>query len=846
MSTQLGCELIAAPHIALVKEQGMVTSAQASPSTSCPPPVSRQRTRLQTAPSHYGANANQPPVLTALCRQHEQRGTHFSDTPTPAEHLLFLHGFSPSDSSRARYVGLRRLSDGELSDVGLPHRLKVSKNPLSVLMEAANELAGESNVFVTQASFRWGAINDKDRHRCTVHYTESIGVIFVDLDVYNTPIYNELGGDPQAMTRAILAQCDQAGIARPVLIHSGQGFYAYWVLVERYRLNCDPSAISRWQQLQARLIEALSGFGADTKVKDTTRVLRLVGTINGKNGQPVTVTHDDGATHAFSALETQTQGIVISPAASPESCSDTPPSSPKSRPARKEKPTPSVPQETQVVHPVVIPDHVSDAISRLVAMRDQESLLVSGFTPFQRRYWRAFSDIVELIRVRKGLRHGQRDEVLFWLCVTRYHSGQLSRNQMAQFSALCAPLCDTPLDLFESGMLASLLSRIQSNRPCNAKTPSTAPIRHRERTGNSMFAKVYSSAPKRLGDANAKGEFARSMVYTPTYKTLRKKLAITAEEQTYLTVLISEQERTHRKYLASPTAARLSRHAQAVEIAQRESMSAVLRDLPMSRATAYRVTQSVRSNSNSSVYLNKSKVYRLRAQGMSLRGIASEVGVAVSTVSRWIKQHSEQLRARELELELSRAALSCPKPLLAVSSSVSLSSLNLSFSCVPLSHFKPLTMEGGEQRGRERALLFKRYMYLHTSCIKEVSVEIAKAVIKNEINTSISRIIVRATGGSGENEADAFEPAKSRASGNLWIIDKYVETPTPPAADILMLIDSFAVNTPPWELDQYQGLDQDLEDKLRRLEERGPLSDSLMASFDRVFELFGSAQRGWV
>lgn len=702
------------------------------PSQCTQPSLPSRQNRRTRPPVNTTANAcgispsTTSSTFAALRRQHTARGTHFSDTPTPAEHLLLLHGLLPTDRTSARYVGLRRLSEGELVDIGLPHQLKVSKNPLSALMDAANQLIGEPNVFVTQASFKWGDLNDKDRHRCTLHYTESIGVIFVDLDVYNTAIYNEYGGDPQKITEAILAQCDKAGIAKPVLIHSGQGFYAYWVLAERYQLHGDASRIARWQHLQARLIELLRDFGADSKVKDTTRVLRLVGTVNGKNGRPVSVTHDDGAVHTFNDLEAQTQAVAVTPNTPPKACSKT---APAPRMTRKEKAAKTNAICAPVVSlPVVIPDHVPQAIARLVALRDQESLLVNTMSPFQLRYWRAFSDIVELIRIRNGLRHGQRDEVLFWLFVTRYHAGLVSSEGLAEFSALCAPVCDTPLDLYASGMLASLLARTQSKRPCKATTTSTEAVRHTVRHSGSLFSKTAYRAPKRLGSANAKGMFARSMVYTPTYETLRKKLAITATEQAQLVALISEKERTHRAYLASPTAARLARHAQAIEIAQRDGIESVMRELSMSRATAYRVTQSVRKTP--SVSLNKSRVYRLRAQGFSLRTIAREVGVSLSTVSRWLTHYAKQKQTQAFERELSRIALasnSTSFPSLAFSSTSVLSSPFLrSLSCVPLSHFTPLTMEGERQKGHEKQLMFKRYMYLYACacvCAREEGIE---------------------------------------------------------------------------------------------------------------------------
>lgn len=66
------------------------------------------------------------------------------------------------------------------------------------------------------------------------------------------------------------------------VIYSGRGLHLYW------RLEATPpQALPVWQCIENALVDALKPLGADPAVKDCTRVLRLCGTINSKNGAQV-------------------------------------------------------------------------------------------------------------------------------------------------------------------------------------------------------------------------------------------------------------------------------------------------------------------------------------------------------------------------------------------------------------------------------------------------------------------------------------------------------------------------------------------------------------------------------
>lgn len=69
-----------------------------------------------------------------------------------------------------------------------------------------------------------------------------------------------------------------------MIIYSGRGFVLVWLI--------EPApykALPLWQILQNHFLKQLKKYGADSKAIDATRVFRLAGSINSKNGEMVTV-----------------------------------------------------------------------------------------------------------------------------------------------------------------------------------------------------------------------------------------------------------------------------------------------------------------------------------------------------------------------------------------------------------------------------------------------------------------------------------------------------------------------------------------------------------------------------
>ena len=72
-----------------------------------------------------------------------------------------------------------------------------------------------------------------------------------------------------------------------LIISSGQGLQVKWLLEG----TIPRQALPRWNACQRRIVDALAYFGADPLAKDASRVLRLVDTVNSKNGAICQVVH---------------------------------------------------------------------------------------------------------------------------------------------------------------------------------------------------------------------------------------------------------------------------------------------------------------------------------------------------------------------------------------------------------------------------------------------------------------------------------------------------------------------------------------------------------------------------
>lgn len=565
---------------------------------------------------------------------------HFPDNPAPSDHLRFLHGRAAgAPKEKLRHISLRRLSkDPNETPVRARRSVKIA---LPTLLTWADALTGEHNVFVTQSDFSWGANGQADRHRAIKKYVKSTGVVFVDLDCYNSRIFDELGGDFRALTQRILASCDAAGVSRPLVIHSGNGFYVYWALAERLDLTKTEN-IERWQALQSRLMSLLIEFGPDTKVKDLTRVLRLVGTVNDKTGIPVSVAYDDGARFDFDALESQVAHLQkLRPVASTEDVSQKK-ATKATRGARSRNDQPAVRGELK---PEVL------AWLESIIAADRPAAL--SLPKHRLRAWHMFCDMVQVVKLRGGLVSGERDEMQFWMMVMRFHAGMLQPEELESFASSLSHICHKPLDIFQEHMLSSLHARMVGQIAAQGRFASYR--RQKRRVG--AFVAVCSAPDfsRVHKDKQGFGEgFVRPQVYTPKAQTLIDKLCITPEEQQHLRVLVDAQEKARRRYADSATARKAERNAKAQQKARRTiarranlDVGRLARELGVSTSTAYRITSSERAPRDMAS-IKMRVLSLLRAEpGRSMRSLASEVEVSASTVYRWVSAERQAQRVLE-------------------------------------------------------------------------------------------------------------------------------------------------------------------------------------------------------
>lgn len=117
------------------------------------------------------------------------------------------------------------------------------------------------------------SLNEFGRHRRTESLI-NLNTLYVDIDLHSLftqPdfVLNEL----QKLSGVVFPQPS-------MICHSGRGLWLLW-LIKPLPIH----ALDFWARCQAYLISQLAYLGADPKVKDVTRVMRLPNTVNSKSSQ---------------------------------------------------------------------------------------------------------------------------------------------------------------------------------------------------------------------------------------------------------------------------------------------------------------------------------------------------------------------------------------------------------------------------------------------------------------------------------------------------------------------------------------------------------------------------------
>lgn len=103
--------------------------------------------------------------------------------------------------------------------------------------------------------------------------------LYVDVDCYL------LNYDPAWVLGKLELENFRESLPEPnLVIFSGQGLVLIWLI--------DPvpyKALPLWQSVQNYFVNQLKSLGGDAKAVDAARIFRIAGSVNGKNGQAVTV-----------------------------------------------------------------------------------------------------------------------------------------------------------------------------------------------------------------------------------------------------------------------------------------------------------------------------------------------------------------------------------------------------------------------------------------------------------------------------------------------------------------------------------------------------------------------------
>ena len=166
-------------------------------------------------------------------------------------------------------------------------------------MVHGNSDSGFISIFHKESKSRWGVANDnwleltnlvgkEDIYAsvnsfyspvgCTSSKTKKLNAIFIDLDYYN--IEQLKGLNAEEVIQVLRKEVDYPEPS--IYIDSGNGLYLMWLLNNTYATT---SSRAYWKKIEETLIKLFKPYGADTKVKDHARVLRIPGTINSKTGR---------------------------------------------------------------------------------------------------------------------------------------------------------------------------------------------------------------------------------------------------------------------------------------------------------------------------------------------------------------------------------------------------------------------------------------------------------------------------------------------------------------------------------------------------------------------------------
>lgn len=340
----------------------------------------------------------------------------------------------------------------------------------------------QPDAYLSQASFV-----TRSRRETFLHEIRSV---FVDLDCYN------LGLEPDEHFLAkVIEQAELVGIPAPsYVVRSGRGVYAKWLFSHPVSASHLPS----WKALQASILGVYRRLGADLKVRDSSRVLRIIGSTNSKSpGSTVEAIYNSGELFDFDALCAQVAKVDLSRFGLADEAAI------ERTLARIKK---AVHEGVEVSAEAAI-EHLT------FYAQTREPILLARHTA-QGLNWRRFLDMRDLAQKRGGIHKGSRDMFMFWMMSFLAHSEIVTvENFFDEAKELSRAMSSDGFDPISDGSLRTLAHKVAQRR------------------------------------AGLKVEFRGAKfdpVYTPSNEYLIDVLNITDEEMRSLRTIISTQEKLRR------------------------------------------------------------------------------------------------------------------------------------------------------------------------------------------------------------------------------------------------------------------------------------------------------------
>lgn len=108
---------------------------------------------------------------------------------------------------------------------------------------------------------------------------------WIDLDYYKcqgwlTDFIKNTSAGPREIASLVIDRCSEIGIPPTSIQSSGRGLYVKWSFTDLVGM----AGAARVRALNRRLVQLFADFGADPAACDVSRVLRVPGSVNSKNG----------------------------------------------------------------------------------------------------------------------------------------------------------------------------------------------------------------------------------------------------------------------------------------------------------------------------------------------------------------------------------------------------------------------------------------------------------------------------------------------------------------------------------------------------------------------------------